>query len=536
MFRSLRTKLVLSHLLVIVVGMTLSGVLLLTFAERYLLDATAESLMTQAYVVARALVPGAVPAASAANVSQATNAMQQATNLYVQQSTVHKSQSPERATAMQKSNLAHLSDVSVRLSSDLPTRIRVLDERGLVLVDSQNGTDEGLNRAMEPGVAVALTGEQTTCTHDGVMHVAVPLFHEDRVAGVVCVSQPLHDTLAVLDGLRWLLLLSTAVGVLAAGLVGLVLARAMSNPLRELATAAAHLARGEFDWSLHIRSRDEIGQLGDSFRRMGAQLQRTLDDLAQQNERLCELEDLKTRFVSDVSHELRTPLTSIKGMVETLRAGAVDDVQVRDRFLGTIEAETDRLAALVNDLLVLSRADSHVLELRLDAVDITALVRESVERLAPQATSKGVRVEVVASAGPAVARVDPYRIQQVLVNLLDNAIKYSPAGGVVTVSVAPSPDGGLCVAVRDEGPGIPPEDQPHVFERFYRAGGSRKGRGAGLGLSIAQALVEAHGGHISLESVVGKGTTVSFVAPSTASSGRCTLSNRPLTVTPWSRC
>ncbi|MBU1878663.1 MAG: cell wall metabolism sensor histidine kinase WalK, partial [Chloroflexi bacterium] len=478
--------------------------------------------------------------------------------------------------------------------------------------------DEGQSRVWEPGIAEALAGHQTVQAADGVMRVVVPLFHGDQVAGAICVSQPLDDVLAVLGDLRRLLLLATAIGVVGAGLAGLVLARAMSNPLRELATAAAHLARGEFDRTLRVRvrSRDEIGQLGDSFRRMSAQLQRTLDDLARQSEerrailttladgvlavdaggRLLfanpvvadllhvdegiiadedvrallaralntgqsqrqelsitgravevlvtplaegdsapagavavlhdvtgfrELEDLKTRFVSDVSHELRTPLTSIKGMAETLRAGAVDDARVRDRFLGTIEAEADRLTALVNDLLVLSRADSHMLELRLDDVDLAALARESAERLAPQAASRGVRVEVAAT-GPAVARVDPYRIQQVLVNLLDNAIKYSPAGGVVTVTVAPE-EAGLCVSVRDEGPGIPPAAQPHVFQRFYRADEARSRRftggaahastGSGLGLSIAQALVHAHGGRIWLESAESVGTTVSFFLP-----------------------
>lgn len=613
MFHTLRTKLILSHLLVIAVGMALSGVLLLGFVERYLLDATAANLTAQAYVVARALVPDAVPAAAAANVSQATNVTQQATNLYLQQTYVPKTQSP----AVQSSNLAYLGEVSVRLSSDLPTRIRVLDQAGLVLVDSQNGEDEGSSRAGEPGVAAALAGNQSVHTADGVMAVAVPLFHGEQVAGAVYLSQPLDDTLAVLNDLRWLLVLSTAVGVAVAGAVGLGLARAMSQPLRELSTAAAHLARGEFDWPLRVSARsarDEIGQLGDSFRRMSVQLQRTLDDLARrgeerqailstmadgvlavdengrvlfcnpvaggwldgnqdtvshegvcalldqalhtgqpQRQEVClgdravdvlvtplapagddgapggavavfhdvtgfrELEDLKTRFVGDVSHELRTPLTSIKGMAETLRAGAVDDAGVRDRFLGTIEAEADRLTALVNDLLVLTRADSHMLELQRDQVDLVALARESAERLMPQATGRRVRVDVEAD-GPVLARVDPYRIQQVLVNLLDNAVRYSPAGDTVTVTVAPAPGGRVRVSVRDRGPGIPPAAQPHIFERFTRADESRSsaassGRGAGLGLSIAKALVEAHGGHIGLESAVGEGTTVSFTLP-----------------------
>jgi signal transduction histidine kinase len=212
-----------------------------------------------------------------------------------------------------------------------------------------------------------------------------------------------------------------------------------------------------------------------------------------------------------VSHELRTPLTAIKGLVETLRDGAVDDLAARDKFLASIESETDRLIRLVNDLLILSRADSQVLTVRRESFDLTALARACAEELAVP------RVAIVVHGSPTQVYADPDRIRQVLVNLLDNAIRYSPAGETVNVMVE-SEANHVAVTVQDRGPGIPSAEQARVFERFYRADKSRArdpqdSAGAGLGLAIAQTLVAAHGGHIALTSREGQGTAVRFTLP-----------------------
>jgi signal transduction histidine kinase len=226
-------------------------------------------------------------------------------------------------------------------------------------------------------------------------------------------------------------------------------------------------------------------------------------------------ERMRTDFVSNVSHELRTPLTAIKGLVETLRDGAVDDREVRDRFLATMEDETDRLIRLVNDLLVLSKADSQALKLKRKPLDVRDLVERSVHKLASQLEEERIVVEVGVSDGPQLVLADADRIEQVLVNLLDNAIKYSPEGGRITVAIDEGGAEMVSVAVRDEGVGIPAGDLPRVFERFYRVdrARARDGGGSGLGLSIAKAIVEAHGGDITLRSEEGQGTTVRFTLP-----------------------
>ncbi len=521
--KSLRTRLVLSHLFVILVAMVVSGFLLLSFVQGYFLDAMEESLMAQASITAQALIPGATSAMPPETQAQspAVNALQQRQTSNVALQVDNAAREPGERPYLRDSNLAHLSEVSVRLSAELETRIRILDGRGIVLIDSQEGQDEGLDFSSEPQIASALQGQYATrigpvpdLAGGRAMYVAYPVRAGEGVIGVVYLSQPLREVQAVLSDLRWRLLASTVVALLLSGVVGLVLSRAISNPVRQLTAAAGRLAQGDFDYPLEIDSADEMGRLGRSFQTMSARLRHTLEDLARQNR-------LRTEFVSNVSHELRTPLTSIKGLIETLRGGAVEDTEVRDRFLGTIDNETDRLIRLVNDLLLLSKADFQALNMKPETVDVRLLARRSVRKLWPQGEARGVHLEVAAPDEPLLALADADRVEQVLVNLLDNAIKFSPSGSTVTVRVAqdgveqgePTP---VSVSVEDEGVGIPAQDLPRLFERFYRVdqARSRDRGGSGLGLSIAQALVEAQGGHIWLESEEGRGTTVYFTLPS----------------------
>jgi signal transduction histidine kinase len=311
----------------------------------------------------------------------------------------------------------------------------------------------------------------------------------------------LTDVVTVVRDVRSRLLLSTVIALLLSGIVGLVFSRAITRPVRRLTEAAGAVAQGHLDTQVPAHSQDELGQLSRAFNAMTA--------------RLRSARQMQVDFVANVSHELRTPLTSIKGMVETLRAGAVEDLDVRDRFLGTVESETDRLIRLVHDLLLLSRADSEALNLRCESVDVARLAQLIVDRLTPQADTRGVTLRVESAPGLSPAWADPDRVAQVLVNLLDNAIKYSPPEAAVDVAVLAGPEQTVLVRVRDRGIGIPPEALPRIGERFYRAdkARSRAHGGSGLGLAIAQALIEAHGGKLWLESRGGEGTTAQFTLP-----------------------
>ena len=222
---------------------------------------------------------------------------------------------------------------------------------------------------------------------------------------------------------------------------------------------------------------------------------------------------MQVDFVANVSHELRTPLTAVKGTVETLRDGAVDDLDARDRFLATIESETDRMIRLVNDLLLLSRTDSEALNLRREPLDLPALAREVAAPLQNRARQTALRIEAAPNLPRAWA--DPDRVAQVLLNLLDNALKYAPQSNEVRVLLMPGAERTVLVQVVDRGPGIPAEALPRLGQRFYRAdkARARSQGGSGLGLAIARALVEAHGGQLWIESIEGQGATVSFTLP-----------------------
>ncbi|MDQ3699652.1 MAG: cell wall metabolism sensor histidine kinase WalK [Chloroflexota bacterium] len=226
-------------------------------------------------------------------------------------------------------------------------------------------------------------------------------------------------------------------------------------------------------------------------------------------------EVIRREFVGNVSHELRTPLASLKALVETLEEGALDDPPAAREFLGQMHVEVDSLAQLVQELLDLSRIESGQAILRPEAVPAAGLVEEAEARLRMQAERIGVDVRVEALEALPMVWADPARVVQVLINLLHNAIKFTPAGGRVTLRAAPDADG-IRFTVIDSGIGIAPGDLPRIFERFYKVDKSRASGGTGLGLAIAKHIIQAHGGRIWAESSGdGSGATFSFTLPLT---------------------
>ncbi|HEY4689472.1 MAG TPA: ATP-binding protein [Anaerolineae bacterium] len=502
-FSGLRPRLVFSHLTVIILAMGLSGLLLFSLLERYFLQATEDSLIAQARITVQALIPGALTAGPTVDAQAPLNnavQQQQYGNLSLQTENLFP---PDTATT-DNSDLSYLSRASIQLGTQLNTRIRILDKNGKVMADSQ-ATDLGVDLRTDPLAAQALTGQYASRVDSTgevtSLAVALPARLNDQLIGVAYLSQSLGDVLAVLQDLRARWMLATAIALVSSGAVGLLLSRAITRPLRSLTTAAEAVAQGRFDQPVPARSHDEIGRLSHTFNDMMARLQAA--------------RQMQVDFVANVSHELRTPLTSLKGTVETLRGGAIDDLEVRDRFLETIEGETDRLIRLVSDLLLLSRADSQALDLRRERLDLAGLVQETIERLAPQAAARGLTLRAEIDPNAPAAWADADRVAQVMVNLLDNALKYSRPGGSVTVSVSATPERFALIQVRDEGIGIPAADLPRVGQRFYRAdkARSRAQGGNGLGFAIAHSLVQAHGGRLWLDSHEGVGTTASFTLP-----------------------
>jgi two-component system, OmpR family, phosphate regulon sensor histidine kinase PhoR len=238
---------------------------------------------------------------------------------------------------------------------------------------------------------------------------------------------------------------------------------------------------------------------------------------------------VRREFVANVSHELRTPLASIKALVETLEAGAIDDPAVSADFLGRINGEVDRLAALVDELLDLGRLESGRVGLRLELLDPADLLRRGSERLRPQTERAQLQLTVSVPDGLPPVLGDRARIEQVLLNLVHNAIKFTPAGGRIDVK-GEARDGYLSVSVTDTGIGMSESELQRVFERFYKADRSRRSDGSGLGLAIAKHIVLGHQGAITATSEEGVGSTFGFTlpfAPSTSS-----ISTPPVEVVP----
>lgn len=227
------------------------------------------------------------------------------------------------------------------------------------------------------------------------------------------------------------------------------------------------------------------------------------------------LENMRKEFVANVSHELRTPLSVIKGFVETLVDGhaTIPDGD-RDRFLRTIQRHAERLHVILEDLLTLSRLESRTPGLRLEQADLSFMLRELVDDYRHRATSSGHRIELELAEGETTIAADPVRLRQVFDNLLDNALKYTPANSFITIRTVPA-QSAIEVRVTDNGPGIPAKDLPHIFERFYRVdkGRSREKGGTGLGLSIVKHIVQLHEGRVWAESPAGQGTTIVVALP-----------------------
>lgn len=226
------------------------------------------------------------------------------------------------------------------------------------------------------------------------------------------------------------------------------------------------------------------------------------------------LEHMRTEFVANVSHELRTPVTAVRGFAETLLDGAMEDPDTRNQFIKIIYEESDRMSRLVSELLDLSKIESGHSVLQFESSNVNQIALSIVESLSNQAEKNGLQLEAHLPDPPVFAEVARDRISQVLVNLVGNAIAYTPEGGKIDVIVEDAGDN-VTLLVRDTGIGIPREDLPHVFERFYRVdkARSRRSGGTGLGLAIVKHIIEAHKGTVKVQSELGKGTTFWFTLP-----------------------
>ena len=299
-----------------------------------------------------------------------------------------------------------------------------------------------------------------------------------------------------------------AIGLLIAILLGLLLAKTMVTPIQSLTKAAEKVASGDFSESVENDARDEIGVLSRTFNDMAGQLERNIEDL--QN-----AEQMRKEFVANVSHELRTPVTSIRSYAETLcDAGSTMDAATEQRFLEVIVRESDRMTKIVQDLLTLSRFDAGSIAFDFQKFSFEKSVQDVYNAQLLEAQKHGHNFGLQFESELPEIVGDRARIEQVLINMLSNAIKYTPDGGRIRMTAGTKGDKVWCT-VRDNGIGIPKQDIDRVFERFYRVdkARSRESGGTGLGLSIAYEIVQRHDGEMTLHSQKGKGTAITVTLP-----------------------
>jgi two-component system, sensor histidine kinase and response regulator len=246
------------------------------------------------------------------------------------------------------------------------------------------------------------------------------------------------------------------------------------------------------------------------------ELARYNDEIKMANEKLKELDRLKSSFVSNVSHELRTPLTAIESLADNLLDGVTGTLTTKQsNYMTGIKESTERLERLINDLLDLSVIEAGKSGLKPTSFSMASLLREVTDTLKPMAEEKQISLEIASTNGHSLAWADRDKVTQVLTNLIGNAVKFTPNLGKVTMTVSRAQDAWLEISIADTGPGIPPEEASKIFDEFYQMSrpGREKSKGAGLGLAISKKLVEMHGGKIAVDSVVGGGSNFSFTLP-----------------------
>jgi two-component system sensor histidine kinase BaeS len=364
------------------------------------------------------------------------------------------------------------------------------------------------NRAYEPVPGYAATSIRANGTTSGpiigALYVTTPVIRVVRAALPPALRFGAAEFIDAVD--RTVLLTALGVALLMAAL-GALLARTITRPVERLKTAAARVAAGDYSSRVPADRDDELGQLADAFNEMAAKIAAHVGEMQRQ-------EALRRDLVANVSHDLATPLTAIQGYIEALADGVVHDERGRAESCRIISKEVARLRRLVADLQQMARLEAGARALDLAPLDLTTLVEETLAVVRPEFARKGVELCCALPAELPPVHADADKITQVLLNLVDNALRYTPPGGTVRLEGASAGD---CVriTVRDTGDGITATDLERIFDRFYRADPSRTGAtgGSGLGLAIARAIVTAHGGQIGATSVPGAGTAITFTLP-----------------------
>lgn len=387
-------------------------------------------------------------------------------------------------------------------SMDIKSRVMVSDLDGNILVDSYN-TLEG-DTLNEEELSLALLGENVARHHyleeyGKVMYVAVPIVNKGKILGAVFISSSLEDIfLNIKTTMRKFMILSFF-GLMITAFISFIFADIISKPIEKLTEAVKQMARGKFNQKVEVYGSDEISNLGRAFNLMTTKLE--------------QVDKQRREFVGNVSHELRTPLSSIKILSETLIHQESTPEKIYKEFLKDIDSEVDRLNKIIDNLLYLVDLEKENIHLDYQITYVNYLIQKIISNLKPLADKKNITLNFDEKVKIQVM-LDKFKVQQSLINIIGNAIKYTPENGRVDVELYTQQDS-FVIKVKDNGIGIPEDELPFIFDRFYRVdkARARKTGGTGLGLSITQQLIALHQGEVKVKSTVNKGSTFYIILP-----------------------
>ncbi len=346
------------------------------------------------------------------------------------------------------------------------------------------------------GIEVKRVSDFNNSFKDTVMSVAVSLKADDTIHGAIVVHKAVKDVGVGINAIYRQVFIPLLISVAIAAILVFILSRYIVSPIKDISYAAGELSRGNLDWRVKSKTQDEIGELAEAFNKMAEELKMQ--------------DGLRNTFIANVSHELRSPLASVQGFVQGMLDRAIEEND-RDKYLEIVLGETKRMNTLISDLLNLAKIESGKFPIEYSQFDINELIRRSILAFEKRIEDKQLEVNIRLADEKLFVWADEDRISQVITNLVDNAVKFTPSGGELKVWTHAA-DNKVYVSIADTGEGIPVEDQPYVFERFFKVdkSHSQSTPGTGIGLSIVKRIISQHGEKITLQSVPGKGTTFTF--------------------------
>ena len=412
----------------------------------------------------------------------------------------------QRNLTMKPIILNKIKDIYQQYNADI--WIVSYDSGTVQYLDSSWNTSESIaTDAVKEQLSAIQTGEEIRVNGlfpelgDQIVTIGVPWWYDDSiVVGAVLLHIPVNSLHISYAAVVRQILPYALLALLLGAVMAFFLARSQIKPLNEINSAVSEFTKGDLTRRVNLNCGGELEELGDSINRMAVELNR--------------MEDSRRSFVANVSHELRSPMTSMRGYVQAMLDGTIPQEEM-PRYLGIVMDETTRLTDLVRDLLDLSRLESGKFPLTLAPFGLNELVCRTLINFEGRIEEKGISVDAELSDGPAWAMGDANRISQVVTNIVDNAVKFMPADGKGVLKVRTAEAGGsVRVSICNNGPVIPEEDLPYIFERFYKADKAHtSGGGTGLGLSICQRIMQQHGAEITVTSVPGE-TAFYFSLPS----------------------